>query len=136
MNDRIKRHEPPHGGGRPRSKEVSVGRTTSRELPREALARLTTVPARNPWLPDIQAITKFDERQRQLARPHSEVINALQLLTVTDVCQLLRMSEPTLWRLRRAGNFPEPMTVTERIFGWRESEIEAWLRARVQSKSY
>lgn len=65
-----------------------------------------------------------------------EVIDALQLLTVTDVCKLLRISKPTLWRLRRSGDFPDPTTVTERIFGWRRWEIDAWLASRSSSRRY
>lgn len=69
-------------------------------------------------------------------RAFSEALAALQLLTMSDVCGLLRISKPTLWRLRRAGNFPEPTIVTERILGWRRSEVDAWIAARAQSRKY
>jgi predicted DNA-binding transcriptional regulator AlpA len=72
----------------------------------------------------------------QRRRTLDEVIDAMQLLTVTDVCKLLRISKPTLWRLRRSGNFPDPTTVTERIFGWRRAEIDAWLASRPNSRRY
>lgn len=70
------------------------------------------------------------------SRTFDEAIDALQLLTVTDVCKLLRISKPTLWRLRRSGGFPDPTTVTERIFGWRRWEIEEWLASRPSSRPY
>jgi prophage regulatory protein len=69
-------------------------------------------------------------------RSLDEALDALQLLTVTDVCKLLRISKPTLWRLRRSGDFPEPTTVTERIFGWRRSQLDAWLKSRPSSRRY
>jgi len=69
-------------------------------------------------------------------RAFDEVIDGLQLLTPTDVCRLLRISKPTLWRLRRSGDFPEPIAVTERIFGWRRREIDAWLASRPNSRRY
>jgi predicted DNA-binding transcriptional regulator AlpA len=72
----------------------------------------------------------------QRRRTFDEVIDALQLLTVTDVCKLLRISKPTLWRLRRSGDFPDPTTVTERIFGWRRWEIDEWLASRPSSRRY
>jgi predicted DNA-binding transcriptional regulator AlpA len=72
----------------------------------------------------------------QRRRTFDEALDALQLLTVTDVCKLLRISKPTLWRLRRSGNFPDPTTVTERIFGWRRAEIDAWLASRPNSRRY
>jgi prophage regulatory protein len=69
-------------------------------------------------------------------RSLGEALDALQLLTVSDVCRLLRISKPTLWRLRRSGDFPEPTTVTERIFGWRRSELDAWLESRPSPRRY
>jgi predicted DNA-binding transcriptional regulator AlpA len=83
------------------------------------------------------AITQvLEEVTTQRRRTLDEALDALQLLTVTDVCKLLRISKPTLWRLRRSGNFPDPTTVTERIFGWRRSEIDAWLASRPNSRRY
>jgi len=73
---------------------------------------------------------------RHHRRTFDEVIDAMQLLTVTDVCNLLRISKPTLWRLRRSGDFPDPTTVTERIFGWRRCEIDEWLASHPSSRRY
>lgn len=87
--------------------------------------------------PRTGAITQFFEKgTTQRRRTFEDAIDALQLLTVTDVCKLLRISKPTLWRLRRSGNFPDPTTVTERIFGWRRAEIDAWLGSRPNSRRY
>ncbi len=74
--------------------------------------------------------------QPRKSRPLEEVLDGLQLLTVTDVCKLLRISKPTLWRIRRAGGFPEPTTVTDRVFGWRRGELDAWLASRQNSRRY
>jgi predicted DNA-binding transcriptional regulator AlpA len=83
------------------------------------------------------AISRVPEKgTTQRRRTLDEAIDALQLLTVTDVCKLLRISKPTLWRLRRSGNFPDPTTVTERIFGWRRAEIDVWLASRPNSRRY
>jgi predicted DNA-binding transcriptional regulator AlpA len=57
-------------------------------------------------------------------------IHALQFLRINDVCQLLRISKPTLWRLRRTPGFPEPIEVTDRLIAWRRTEVEAWLATR------
>jgi prophage regulatory protein len=85
-----------------------------------------------PGLPLIHEIQSQPPRRQSL----EEALDALQLLTVTDVCKLLRISKPTLWRIRRAGNFPDPTRVTERIFGWRRSEIDAWLATRPSQRRY
>jgi predicted DNA-binding transcriptional regulator AlpA len=57
-------------------------------------------------------------------------VGSLQLLRINDVCKLLRISKPTLWRLRRASDFPEPTEVTDRLIAWRKSEVEEWLMTR------
>jgi predicted DNA-binding transcriptional regulator AlpA len=87
--------------------------------------------------PPAVAISRLLEKETTVRRRTlDEALDALQLLTVTDVCKLLRISKPTLWRLRRSGNFPDPTTVTERIFGWRRCEIDAWLASRPSSRRY
>ena len=52
----------------------------------------------------VSDLLQAGSAQRGLA--FSEALAALQLLTVSDVCGLLRISKPTLWRLRRAGTSP------------------------------
>jgi prophage regulatory protein len=53
-----------------------------------------------------------------------------KLLFPREVQEIVRLSEPTIWRLRRAGKFPAPLRLGERRIAWRESEIEAWLVSR------
>ncbi|MEO8313306.1 MAG: AlpA family phage regulatory protein [Pseudomonadota bacterium] len=57
----------------------------------------------------------------------------LEILRPADVCTLLRISRPTLWRLRRAGEFPNPAKLSKRSIGWRRVQVEAWITARSQS---
>jgi predicted DNA-binding transcriptional regulator AlpA len=38
--------------------------------------------------------------------------------------------------MRRSGKFPEPIAVSERIFGWRQIEIDTWLDSRTHNKRY
>ncbi|MGB6452734.1 MAG: AlpA family phage regulatory protein [Steroidobacteraceae bacterium] len=54
----------------------------------------------------------------------------MQLLRIQDVCRLLRISKPTLWRLRQQSDFPEPTAVSDRVIAWNGSEIEAWIKRR------
>jgi prophage regulatory protein len=54
----------------------------------------------------------------------------LQYLRAAEVCALLRISRPTLWRLRRDREFPAPTALSRRSIGWRQSDVEQWLNER------
>jgi prophage regulatory protein len=55
---------------------------------------------------------------------------SLQFLRIRDVCQMLRISKPTLWRLRRSPDFPVPTQLSDRAIGWSRDDIQTWLAAR------
>lgn len=40
------------------------------------------------------------------------------------------LSLATLWRMRRRGEFPEPVSVSPGRKAWRESDIERWMQSR------
>jgi predicted DNA-binding transcriptional regulator AlpA len=76
---------------------------------------------RGSWLPDSAAAKSFLDartRARQIRSDNAEAIDSLQFLRINDVCQLLRISKPTLWRLRKASGFSEPTEVTDRLIAW------------------
>ena len=54
----------------------------------------------------------------------------LQYLRIGDVCRLLRISKPTLWRLRQSSDFPAPTQLSDRAIGWSRDEIQQWIAAR------
>lgn len=65
--------------------------------------------------------------------PHDPVVtDADILLTVREVQNILRISNPTFCRLRvdTKANFPKAILVTDRAFCWRKSEVEAWFERR------
>ena len=115
--------------------EESLQRSTHavRGLARALVDEFHAGSAQGPIVRVTPVLETETSRRRKM---RDEAIDARQLLTVTDVCRLLRISKPTLWRIRRAGNFPDPTTVTERIFGWRRSEIDAWLASRPTLRRY
>ena len=49
------------------------------------------------------------------------------LLRTEQVAELLGCSTKHVQNLYKAGTFPSRTRVSERIIGWRESDIEAWL---------
>ena len=40
------------------------------------------------------------------------------------------LSRSTIYAWMEAGDFPRPVALGSRLVGWKESEIEVWLRAR------
>ena len=53
-----------------------------------------------------------------------------QLLTRTEVESRVGLTKTTIYRLMRAGRFPEPLKISTRAVRWSAFEIEAWLADR------
>jgi predicted DNA-binding transcriptional regulator AlpA len=101
----------------------AAGTTDAAEHPPRYGALFKQIAKVNDYL-DERARRTFPRDACERAR------DELQFLRVKEVCQLLRISKPTLWRLRRANAFPRPTELSDRVIGWRKIEIEAWLQAR------
>lgn len=43
---------------------------------------------------------------------------------------IVPFSSATLWRKVRAGTFPSPVKLSERVTAWRADDIRAWMQAR------
>lgn len=48
------------------------------------------------------------------------------LMTTNDLVEHFQMSRVTLWRKRRAGEFPPPCDIGGQL-RWRRSDIEDWI---------
>ena len=42
----------------------------------------------------------------------------------------LPFSAPTLWRKVKAGTFPKPVKLSERVTAWKVGDIRAWMAAQ------
>jgi predicted DNA-binding transcriptional regulator AlpA len=42
----------------------------------------------------------------------------------------LPFSAPTLWRKVKAGTFPKPIKLSERVTGWNVGAVRAWMTAQ------
>jgi predicted DNA-binding transcriptional regulator AlpA len=42
----------------------------------------------------------------------------------------LPFSAPTLWRKVKAGSFPKPIKLSERVTGWKVGDVRAWMAAQ------
>ena len=45
----------------------------------------------------------------------------------------LPFSAPTLWRKVKAGTFPKPIKLSERVTCWKVSEVRAWMTAQAMA---
>lgn len=53
-----------------------------------------------------------------------------RLLTLQEIIDKCRLCRSTIYRLMRAGRFPEPIRVGMRSVRWQESEIDEYLANR------
>ena len=57
-------------------------------------------------------------------------MNASDLLTMKQVCQLVGLSHSTIHRLRNEDDFPSPIKLGQAAVRFRRNEVEGWLENR------
>ena len=70
------------------------------------------------------------------ALPDSALIREAQLVQSPkrpDTPAPLPFSAPTLWRKVKAGTFPKPVKLSERITAWNVGAVRAWITAQTQA---
>lgn len=80
--------------------------------------------------------------QAQKATIHTSIFDALPDSAFIRESQLVQspkrpdhpaplpFSAPTLWRKVKAGTFPKPIKLSERVTGWKVGEVRAWMTAQ------
>lgn len=53
-----------------------------------------------------------------------------QIFRKRELSRLLQISEVTIWRWVRAGQFPKPIKLGPNIIGWRKGDIDDWISSR------
>jgi len=56
------------------------------------------------------------------------------LISIDEVKERIGLSETTIWRIRKAGNFPKPVEVSPNRIAWVEQEVEDWLAERINKR--
>jgi len=54
----------------------------------------------------------------------------MKIIRNKELAEMLTISVPTLWRMEKRGELPTKIRISERISGWRESDIHEWLKKR------
>jgi len=58
-----------------------------------------------------------------------------RLLRLPEVSQTVGFSRSHLWRLVKQGKFPQPIPLGPNSRGWLESEVQAFIAARVAERN-
>lgn len=53
-----------------------------------------------------------------------------KIIRATELAKMLTISKPTIWRMEQRGELPPKIQITERVSGWRESDILEWMKNR------
>lgn len=53
------------------------------------------------------------------------------LLRLPEVIGRIRLGRSSVYAMVQAGTFPAPIQLGERSVAWREDEVEAWLKSRI-----
>lgn len=87
-----------------------------------------------------------DEQKEGLAeKPEHEAIACAEattarkeqplLIDVRAIKEMLNISEPTLWRLRQSGDFPDGILITPKMRRWYREDIVDWVAKKAAAQS-
>jgi prophage regulatory protein len=65
------------------------------------------------------------------ADPRSPAVAPERLLRAAEVERQTGVSRSQLYRLMSAGKFPKPVTLYGKAKAWPESQVQAWIAARI-----
>lgn len=75
------------------------------------------------------------ERQREReARKAVERRRRRRILRLPEVQERTGLSRSFIYNHMEVGSFPKPIPLSERSVGWLESDVEAWIDARVAKR--
>ncbi len=57
----------------------------------------------------------------------------MKLMRISEVITRVSYSRSTIYAKVRAGTFPKPIKMGDNAVAWLESDIESWIRDRVES---
>jgi predicted DNA-binding transcriptional regulator AlpA len=60
----------------------------------------------------------------------SLITATVRYISPRELCIITGLSQPTIWRMRRRGELPEPTRLSPGRVGWRDAVIESWLAGR------
>lgn len=61
--------------------------------------------------------------------------NSIQIIRLHDASKKTGLSRSTIYELIKKGEFPEQVHLGPRVMGFIESEIDAWLEAKMAQRT-
>ncbi len=58
-----------------------------------------------------------------------------RILRIKDVIAACGLSRSSIYARSNAGTFPAPVRLSERVQGWYESEVQAWIKSLRHTKT-
>ena len=58
-------------------------------------------------------------------------MDTIQLINKADVIKLTSLSQSTLWRLERKGQFPKKIQISTGRIAYSESQVMDWIQSRI-----
>ncbi len=65
---------------------------------------------------------------------NEQIRNSDRVLRKPEVLYRVGLSDVSIWRKERAGDFPKRLKLGANSVGWLESEIESWLANRAAAR--
>jgi prophage regulatory protein len=59
----------------------------------------------------------------------------MRFIRAREVLRMIGVSRTTLWRMVRAGLFPQPVRITKRNTGYIFDDVESWMRDRARGSA-
>lgn len=81
----------------------------------------------------LQAAPPPQKSHKRTRKPNSDYPQMLPQtghIRVNQVAVFVPFSTSTIWRKVRAGKFPKPYILSERITAWKVEEVRAWIEAQ------
>lgn len=57
-----------------------------------------------------------------------------RILRLPEVCQRLGVGTTTIWRWAKQGTLIPPVRIGQRSVGWRESDLNDWIKGRQEAR--
>ena len=58
----------------------------------------------------------------------------MRLMKLKEVIEMTRLAKSTIYKLQSEDKFPKSVTLSARAVAWVESEVQDWIREKVEER--